>query len=220
VVCGEDGWLVPAARYASEVAPSETRPIRARTPAWFAAVVVLAAATFAGCQRGGLHAELRRAHAADLSATPRYAVVEQVRVSTVPRPIAPTQRAAIVAGFHAAAADRGLVHDGADPQLAVIFYQESAAPRRPEGHPIRVDWRHGDHAGTYRYPLGPQRYPGAHTPILVCDVVRVSDGRLLRQLVDPDYFHLARLAAKDDAAAPPAGYHFPMGLLAVGSFGD
>lgn len=173
----------------------------------------------AGCGREPFRAELRIDNAPQrvLVATPRFALVDDARVSTMPRPIRDEQAEALESGFIAAVEARGFVHDPDDPQLLVVLYRERGEARRGDPYPVRVDWRYGERAGTYRYDLQRRSYPDFRVGILVCDVIDAADGRLLRQLIDPDFFTMAKLEAKEEPEAIPASYAFPVGVLAARS---
>lgn len=181
--------------------------------------LALALLVLVGCQREQLasRAALRLGDGLPLPAGARFAVVDAagLRISTLPPAIPEPERDTITAGLVAAATADGLVHDPEDPQLLALLYRELAAPRRGERHPVRVDWSHGARSGTYRYLLERRDYPDYRVGILVCDLIDAQSGSLLRQLIDPDYFLLRKLATKEGPSRTPIGYRFPLGVLAA-----
>ena len=180
--------------------------------------VALGLTLVAGCAtRDPYRAELRIDSPRILRETPRFAFVDDFRVSTLPEPIPAHLEPELRQGLVDAAAQRGLVHDPAAPLLLVLLYREFAAPRRGDYHPVRVDWRYGERSGTYDYLLARRGYPDLRVGILVCDVVDLESGDLVRQLVDPDYFYLAKLWARRETDVLPAAYAFPVGVLAARS---
>jgi len=180
------------------------------------ALLLIPALLAAGCgSREAFRAELRIDSDRILLDTPRFALVDDFRVSTLPEPIDADQAEALEAGFIAAVESMGFRHDPEHPQLLILLYRERREARRGEDHPVRVDWRHGDRSGTYRYALNQHDYPDFRVGILVCDVIDRSDGRLLRQLIDPDFFTMAKLEAKEEPDTIPASYAFPVGVLAA-----
>ena len=167
-----------------------------------------------GCQRQAFNAETRFDDGSVLLDTPRYALVDQARVSTIPRQILEQRRAAIEDGFHAAVQAAGFVHDPDSPQLAAIIYSERFEARRSDPTMVRVDWTLGERTGTYHYQISGQTYPEITERILICDIIRIADGALVRQIVDPSYFELERMATKGEAERVGAAYAFPLRAMA------